>query len=178
MNLAKSSRLPLSASRTLAIAILLPSLALAACTQSGSPSATGSANPQATASSGTDATPDTPKVPYANQPCRTFSTSELKKLGFAANKPFQPGRDPDRLPFDNSCDFGDMSVEYTSRKEYQDQKDMLRSSRRTPPADLPDAFYDTLGNLWFSKNGYYVVIPNTISEAGKEKVARAIAAKL
>lgn len=166
--------------RMAAIATALSLLVLAACTHSGSPNpAASSANiTQAGAVQAAGPDPDLPKVPFENQPCRSFSTNEMKKLGFAVTRPFESGRDPDRLAFDNTCDFGNVSVVYTSRNDYQNQKDILRSSRRTPPADLPDAFYDTLGNLWFAKKGYYVTIPNTVSEADKEKVARAIAAKL
>lgn len=159
-------------SRMLALTIALPLLVLAACTQSGTQNTT------AVGESQTGTPSDIPRVPFGNQPCRTFSTDEMKKLGFTVPKPFEPGRDPDRLAFDNTCDFGYLTIEYTSQGNYKDQKDNLRNSGRHPPADVPDAFYDVLGNLWFAEKGYYVVIPNNVSDAEKEKVAHAIAAKL
>ena len=44
------------------------------------------------------------------------------------------------------------------------------------PTDLPSAFYDKHGGLWFSKNGYYAAVSGK-SEL-REPVARAIASKL
>jgi hypothetical protein len=161
----------------LPLAAVFALFALAACTATpdAGPSAAGSTIAAADAPGSSS---ESPKVPFGGQPCRSFSTDEMKKLGFTVSKPFEAGRDPDRLAFDNTCDFGDLLIEYTSQGNYKDQKDTLRSPRHPPPADLPDAFYDVLGNLWFAEKGYYVVIPNNVSDADKEKVARAIAAKL
>lgn len=137
--------------------------------------------PAASAIAATDAaggSAEAPKVPFDGQPCRSLATDELKKLGFATSKPAQPGRDPNRLAFDNTCDFGYLTIEYTSQNNYRDQENKLRNPGHHPPAGLPDAFYDVLGNLWFAEKGYYVVIPNTVADADKKKVAHAIAAKL
>jgi hypothetical protein len=123
---------------------------------------------------------DLPKVPFGNQPCRSLSADELKELKVAKPAPAkpEPGREPDGLAFDNTCDFGYQSLVYTTRSDYEFQKSNLRNPRHNAPADLPDAFYDTLGNLWFAKEGYYVGIPNNTADAVKEKMARAVAAKL
>lgn len=163
-------------SRTVAITAVLPLLALAACTQQGSSNSPTASQIPATETYGTRS--DSPKVPFENQPCQTFSAGEMKQLGFAVSKPAKPGRDPDRLAFDNTCDFDNLTIEYTSQSSYTYQQDHLRKSGHHPPGDLPNAFYDVLGNLWFAEKGYYVVIPNTVSDADKEKVAHAIATKL
>lgn len=152
------------------IALLLP--VLAACSQSGTPYTTPASKSSA------DTSLDTPKVPFGNQPCQTFSAGEMKQLGFAVSKPAKSSRDPDRLAFDNTCDFDYLTIEYTSQSSYTYQKDHLRKSGHHPPGDLPNAFYDVLGNLWFAEKGYYVVIPNTVSDTDKEKVAHAIVTKL
>jgi hypothetical protein len=168
--------------RMAAVAAGLSLLVLAACTHSGSPTtnAASADSPQANASADTDAASDLPKVPFGNQPCRSLSADELKDLGIAKPVPAkpEPGREPDGLAFENTCDFGYQTLVYTTRSNYEDQKSNLRNPRHNAPADLPDAFYDTLGNLWFAKKGYYVGIPNNTADAVKEKMARVIAAKL
>ena len=123
---------------------------------------------------------DSPKVPFGNQPCRSLTASELKDLGIAKPAPAkpEPGHEPDSLAFDNTCDFGYQTLVYTTESNYESQENELRNPRHTAPGDLPGAFYDVLGNLWFAKKGYYVTIPNNTADAVKEKTARAVAAKL
>jgi hypothetical protein len=119
-----------------------------------------------------------PRVPFGGQPCRSLSTADLKRIGFATPGPPKPGRSPDDLALDNVCEFGELSIEFTTQKDYVYQRDKLRSHRQTAPADLPGAFYDVLGNLWFAKKGYSIVIANTVEDKQMVDVARAIAAKL
>lgn len=121
-----------------------------------------------------------PKVPFGNQPCRSLTPAELKDLGIAKPAPAkpEPGHEPDSLAFDNTCDFGYQTLVYTTESNYDDQRNDLRNPRHNAPKDLPGAFYDVLGNLWFAKKGYYVTLPNTTADAVKEKVARTVAAKL
>ena len=160
------------------IAAVFPLLALAACTQHGpSNSVAASRTPSTEASGGQSGQP---KVPFGNQPCRSLTAGELKDLKIAKPPPTtpEPGREPDSLAFDNTCDFGYQSLVYTTEGDYQNQKSELRNPRHNAPGDLPSAFYDVLGNLWFAKNGYYVTIPNNTADAVKEKMARAVAAKL
>lgn len=164
--------------RLVPAAAVFPLLALTACTQHGpSNSAAASRTPSAQASDGQSGQP---KVPFGNHPCRSLTAGELKGLGIAKPAPAQPepGREPDSLAFDNTCDFGYQSLVYTTESNYEDQKSELRNPRHNAPGDLPSAFYDVLGNLWFAKKGYYVTIPNSTADAVKEKMARAVAAKL
>lgn len=161
-------------SRMLALTIVLPLLVLAACTQSGMQNTTGVDEPP------TAPPPDTPKVPFGKQPCRSLTPDEIKNLGIAKPAPAkpEPGHEPDGLAFDNTCDFGYQTLVYTTESSYAAQKNELRNPRRSAPADLPNAFYDVLGNLWFAEKGYYVTVPNNAADSIKEKMARMIAAKL
>lgn len=170
--------------RTAALIAALSLLSLAACTQSGpqDPAAgsSGAAATDAAQASGSGQDPDAPKVPFGNQPCQSLTADELKGLGIAKPAPAkpEPGHEPDSLSFDNTCDFGYQTLMYTTRTDYQFRKDNLRNLHHGAPADLPGAFYDTLGNLWFAEKGYYVTIPNNVADSTREKMARMIAARL
>lgn len=153
----------------------LSALALAACGHAGN---TGTPSVSGPAIGAAESSSDGPKVPFGKQPCQSLTAGELKSAGIAKPKPAKPGREPEKLAFDNTCDFGYLTVIYTTRSDYENQKKTLRSQRQNAPADVPGAFYDVLGNLWFAKDGYYVGIPNTVADADKVKVARAILAKL
>jgi hypothetical protein len=109
-----------------------------------------------------------------------LAPDEIKNLGIAKPPPAKPtpGREPDELGFDNRCDFGYQFLVYTTRSNYDYQRDNLRNARHDAPVDLPGAFYDVLGNLWFAEKGYYVTVPNNTADAVKEKMARMAAAKL
>lgn len=161
--------------RVLRVAAAFPLLALAGCTQHGPSNSVAALRTPSAQGSG-----DMPKVPFGNQPCRSLTAGELKDLGIAKPPPAkpEPGHEPDSLAFDNTCDFGYQSLVYTTQRNYEDQKSELRNPRHAAPGDLPSAFYDVLGNLWFSKKGYYLTIPNNTADAVKEKMARAVAAKL
>lgn len=149
-------------------------LVLAACTHSGAPGTTSASESQA------DTASDTPKVPFGSQPCRSLTPNEIRDLGVAKPEPAKPvpGREPDGLAFDNTCDFGYQTLVYTTESSYEAQKNELRNPRHNAPADLPNAFYDVLGNLWFAEKGYYVTVPNNAADSVKEKMARMVAAKL
>lgn len=168
--------------RVTALLTGLPLLVLAACTHSGSSvaNAVSTDNSQTGASSNADATSDLPKVPFGNQPCRSLSMDESKNLGVVKPAPAKPesGREPDGLAFDNTCDFGYQTLKYTTSSDYEFQKSNLRNPSHIAPAQLPGAFYDVLGNLWFAEKGYYVVIPNNAADSVKEKMARVISARL
>lgn len=161
--------------RMLALSLASPLLlVLTACTPPGAQDTTAASGSQAEASS------DVPKVPFGNRPCRSLTPEEIRDLGIAKTEPAKPlpGREPDGLAFDNTCDFGYQTLVYTTESSYEAQRNELRNPRRSAPADLPNAFYDVLGNLWFAEKGYYVTVPNNAADSVKEKMARTIAAKL
>jgi streptogramin lyase len=62
------------------------------------------------------------------------------------------------------------------RIDYRTNMDANRSSSRSAPADLPGAVYDRQGGLWFTNNGYYVVLSH--SHQLSEQAARIIVGKL
>lgn len=132
------------------------------------------------ATTGGTAGSEEPKVPFGKQPCRSLTSDEIKNLGIAKPAPAkpEPGHEPDDLAFDNTCDFGYQTLAYTTESNYEAQRNELRNPRHNAPADLPNAFYDVLGNLWFAEKGYYVTVPNNAADSVKEKMARMVAAKL
>ncbi len=125
--------------------------------------------------------PEPPTVPFGNQPCRSLDSSD-----HAALKMFTPVhenafRAPSTLKLDNVCDYDhanqrQVQVAYMTKGDYDLNRDGNRSTEKSAPADLPGAFYDKQGGLWFAKNGYYVVVVGR--HALREPAARAIAAKL
>jgi hypothetical protein len=165
---------------------ILPFLVLAACTSPSPPA--GSSSDASTVAQIGGASSDLPKVPFGNRPCQSLTADEIKTLGIAKPAPAKPvpGRQntpgpdghPEEPAFDNTCDFGYQTLVYTTRYDYEYQRNNLRSPRHDAPAGLSGAFYDVLGNLWFAEKGYYVAIPNNAADAVKEKMARVIAAKL
>lgn len=60
--------------------------------------------------------------------------------------------------------------------DYEFNRDGNRSTTHTVTSDLPGAFSDKQGGLWFANSGYYVVVSG--SSSLNEKVARIIVAKL
>ncbi|HJU08854.1 MAG TPA: hypothetical protein VJ727_10290 [Rhodanobacteraceae bacterium] len=168
-----------------AIAAELLLLALAACTHSGAPVVNATATDSAQAATSADADTDTnsgmPKVPFGNRPCHSLSQNEQKSLGFNLPLKATASRTPDELPYDNTCSYesvGAFAIEYTTRKDYEYQRDNLRKASHPAPAEIPGSFYDVLGNLWFAKNGYYVAVTNVGQPIDIEKVTTAIATKL
>ena len=120
-----------------------------------------------------------PKVPFNNQPCQSLSAADLSALGFGRNKA-TAARAPTTLPVDNFCTYlgnsGQAQVGYVTQGDYQMNQDANRSTSRVAPSDLPGVFYDGQGGLWFTKDGYYVVIAG--GNAYKERVAHIIVGKL
>jgi hypothetical protein len=123
-----------------------------------------------------------PKVPFGNAPCKSLSEDEQKELeqkalGYARPVAGKADRAPATLSFDNMCSCsGNVNVGYMTQADYNTNKDGNRSSSRTAPSDLPGAFYDKQGGLWFAKDGYYVVVSG--SHKLVEQAARVIAAKV
>ncbi len=125
--------------------------------------------------------PEQPKVPFGNQPCQSLSSDDHAALKMFTPVHADASRAPSTLRIDNVCDYlhanqRQVQVGYMTKGDYDLNSDGNRSTERKAPGDLPGAFYDKQGGLWFSKNGYYVVV------AGKrdlrEPAARAIAGKL
>jgi hypothetical protein len=160
-------------------------LTLAACQDStpsaSNPAQSASASP-VNASLPRQSGPTPPKVPFGNRPCQSLSQIEQKQieqqaLGYSEPVPGKPDRAPATLPFDNVCFYrGHVNVGYMTKIDYDTNNGGNRSTSRTAPSDLPQAFYDKQGGLWFTKNGYYVVVSG--SHKLLEQVARIIAAKL
>ncbi len=118
--------------------------------------------------------PTPPKVPANNQPCAVLSIDELKGLGISGATP-RPDRAPANLPYDNLCFIGGVHYGFMALIDYQTNQTSNRDASKAAPADLPGAFYDGQGGLWFAKDGYYVSIgANDLAE----KLASAMAAKL
>jgi hypothetical protein len=120
--------------------------------------------------------PSFPKVPFGNKPCQSLSANEERSLGLAADTLGKSDRAPANLPFDNICTYRELQVGYMTEIDYRTNMEGNRSSSRTAPADLPGAFYDRQGGLWFAKNGYYVVLSH--SHQLSEPAARIIVGKL
>jgi hypothetical protein len=167
------------------IALQLPFLVLAACTQAGSSDKASPASTpdslQLPTASGQPAPLALPKVPFGNQPCRSLSQDEQKHIemqahGYASPVPGKPDRAPHGLPYDNVCAYDSLMVGYMTQVDYDFNRSGNRSSERSPPPDLPGAFYAAQGELWFAKNGYYVTIEG--SSSVQVLAAGVIAAKL
>jgi hypothetical protein len=131
------------------------------------------------ASLGKPKLPTVPKVPFNNQPCQSLSAADLNGLGLGNDKA-KPDRAPATLPVDNFCTYTsnsqDAQVSYMTEGDYRMNDDANRSTSRVAPSDLPGAFYDAQGGLWFAKDGYYVVIAGR--NTYKEHVAHIVVGKL
>ena len=119
--------------------------------------------------------PTLPMVPFGNQPCQSLSAADLENLKLPSAAPGKSDRAPATLPFDNLCFYRGIHVGYMTQIDYDSNQQGNRSSSKTAPADLPGAFYDQQGGLWFAKNGYYVVVSGSALD---EKLAGVINAKL
>ena len=120
--------------------------------------------------------PANPKVPFGNKPCESLNAEELRSIGASTTAPIRPDRAPATLPFDNLCFYGGFSVGYMTEIDYTSNMRGNRSASRMAPTDLPGAFYDRQGGLWFTKNGYYVTLEQ--SHVLSEKAAHIIVGKL
>jgi hypothetical protein len=126
--------------------------------------------------------PTVPKVPFGNQPCQSLTAADGQALGMT-KMVGKADRAPATLPIDNFCTYlqGDganvgTEIGYVTDIDYQTNRDGNRSTSHQAPADLPGAFYDRQGGLWFAKNGYDVVVSG--ANKFKEPAAHLVAAKL
>jgi len=122
-----------------------------------------------------------PKVPFNNTPCESLTAADLAAMKVPTPVETKPFRAPAKLPFDNVCSYthgGTLygQVGYQTKDDYDVNSSSNRSKTRQAPSDLPGAFYDAQGGLWFAKNGYYVVIAGR--SAMREPAARVIVKKL
>jgi len=124
---------------------------------------------------GTPKGPIVPKVPFGNQPCLSLSTAEQQAIGMSP-EPGKPDRAPAILPADNMCSYDEAQVGFMTDVDYQSNHDTNLSTTRKSPADLPGAFYDKQGGLWFTVKGYDVVVGG--SDRFKEKIAHLLVGKL
>ena len=125
--------------------------------------------------------PALPKVPFGNQPCQSLTAADEQSLGMENTVRAMSDRAPATLPYDNMCSYTnggslDAQVSYMVQIDYETNHNDNHSSSRPDPTDLPGAFYDKQGGLWFMKNGYFVVIAG--ESRYKEKVAHVIEPKL
>ncbi len=173
-------------------AVVLGALALVGCSKGGkgqSQAAVDSLNAAADAVDsaaadtmfpfGKPKPPKVPKVPFNNQPCQSLTAAELSQLGIEKAEA-HPDKAPGTLPTDNYCSYITNSLEtqvsYMTDDDYQMNQTGNRSTDHQAPADLPGAFYDAQGGLWFAKDGYYVVIAGRSTY--KEPVAHIVAGKI
>jgi hypothetical protein len=123
--------------------------------------------------------PALPKVPFNNQPCLSLSQADLGSLGIGSDDS-KADRAPATLPYDNYCTYmsnsQDVQVGYMTDMDYDTNRTGNRSTSRTAPPNLPGAFYDGQGGLWFTTKGYYVVIAGR--DMYKERAAQIIIARL
>jgi hypothetical protein len=127
------------------------------------------------------AQPTPPKVPFSNQACASISEADLTSLHIPSPVASKPDRAPATLQVDNVCSYThggtlEAQVGYQTKGDYDANSQGNRSTKRKTPSDLPGAFYDKQGGLWFTKNGYYVVVSGR--SALREPVARIIVKRL
>jgi hypothetical protein len=87
----------------------------------------------------------------------------------------------DSLTYDNACRWYSGGTEltliaYMTQEDYDGTSQTMRSKENVAPTDIPGAFYDRQGYLWFAKNGYYVEVG--AGSKSRESVARQVAGKL
>lgn len=126
--------------------------------------------------------PALPRVPFNQQPCQSLSAADMTALHFPTPVHTVPYKEtPDSLPYDNACRWYNGGTElaliaYMTQEDYDGTSQSMRSTQHVAPTDIPGAFYDQQGYLWFAKNGYSVEIgPGSKS---REAVARLLAGKL
>jgi hypothetical protein len=125
--------------------------------------------------------PKVPKVPFGNKPCESLSPADRASLKMPETVQGKPDRAPATLTIDNVCTYSNSGsqhaqIGYQTKVDYDANSTGNRSKTRQAPADLAGAFYDGQGGLWFTKNGYYVVVSGR--SALREPVARLLAGKL
>jgi hypothetical protein len=159
-------------------------LVIAACggkTQSAQQAKTDDSIDSALAVLNHPSAPEAPKVPFDHQPCQSLSNADETSFGVQPPMTNKADRAPAGLAYDNVCSYwegGDLAVQvgYQTVDDYQANKDGNHSTSHADPTDLPGGFYDKQGGLWFTKNGYYVVVSGESKFA--DPAARLIATKL
>jgi hypothetical protein len=124
---------------------------------------------------------EVPKVPFGNQPCQSLSAADQATLQFPEKMTAAPDRAPAGLPHDNVCTWSHggsryVQIGYMAKVDYDANSTGNRSTEHQAPTDLPGAFYDRQGGLWFAKNGHFVVVSG--KSKLREPVAKILAAKL
>ena len=122
-----------------------------------------------------------PKVPFEDQPCQSLSPADQATLQFPETLTGKPDRAPAGLQHDNVCTWhhgGSLYVQigYHLKIDYEANQSGNRNTGHQAPSDLPGAFYDRQGGLWFAKNGYFVVVSG--KSKLREPVAKILVAKL
>jgi hypothetical protein len=117
-----------------------------------------------------------PKVPFNNDPCQALSAADQTSLGLSTSVAPKPDKAPAGLSYSNVCVYDGVTVQFQAKVDYDFNHDGNQSTSRKAPSDLPGGFYDRQAGLWFTKNGYYVVI--TASSSLAEKAAHIVVAKL
>ncbi len=123
-----------------------------------------------------------PKVPFNQQPCQSLSTADMTALNFPTTvHTISEKETPESLPYDNACRWYNggsqlTRIAYMTQEDYNGTSQSMRSTENVAPTDIPGAFYDKQGYLWFAKNGYSVEIGS--GTKSREAVARLVAAKL
>jgi hypothetical protein len=173
----------------LAVAISAAAISLIACGGSSSSSSTPKATSSTAATSVVAGTTpasgsqsaSVPKVPFSNDPCQSLSATDETTLGFESSVTAKADKAPSGLPLNNVCSYTtggtlDIQVGYQVKIDYTTNQSGNMSAAHAAPSDLPGAFYDKQGGLWFNKNGYYVVVSG--GSRFVEQAASIIAAKL
>jgi hypothetical protein len=125
--------------------------------------------------------PALPKVPFSQQPCQSLSAADMAALKFSMPVRTVPYKETsDSLTYDNACRWYNGSTEltliaYQTQQDYDGTSQSMKSTEHIAPSDIPGAFYDTQGYLWFAKDGYYVEIGQGHP---REDVARRLVGRL
>ena len=126
--------------------------------------------------------PAAPKVPFGGQPCQSLTTAEQRSIGMPAAVTAKALGGSGGAAVDNTCAYADNSllvgISYATRADYDMNSSGNRSADHQAPTNLPGAFYDDQGGLWFATHGYYVHLDGLGSSKFMEPAARVIAGKL
>jgi hypothetical protein len=126
--------------------------------------------------------PAAPKVPFGGQPCQSLTPAEQQSIGMPANASAKASGGSSGTAVDNACAYADNSllvgISYGTQADYDMNSSGNRSADRQAPSDLPGAFYDGQGGLWFATHGYYVHLDGLGSSKFREPAARVIVGKI
>ena len=126
--------------------------------------------------------PAAPKVPFGGQPCQSLTPAEQQSIGMPANASAKALGASSGTAVDNACAYTDNSllvgISYGTQADYDMNSSGNRTADRQAPSDLPGAFYDRQGGLWFATHGYYIHLDGLGSSKFMEPAARVVAGKL